>query len=111
MCLYFFNLTHFRGQGRNPGNNFVAFLENLRHPKFVLRLTDLQTVPFAFLIGSIQEFLEQSDSISSFNQNSESCPPFLWAKADSIGISFGTADGLNLSKYNKPSIFEVYDTN
>ena len=43
MCLYIFNMTHFRGQGRYPGNNFVAFLENLRHHRFVLRLTDLQT--------------------------------------------------------------------
>ena len=41
-CLYFFDLTHFRGQGRNPYNNFVAFLENLRHHNFVLRLSDLQ---------------------------------------------------------------------
>ena len=42
MCLYLSYLTHFRGQGRNPSNNFVAFLENLRHHNFVLRLSDLQ---------------------------------------------------------------------
>ena len=40
-CLYFLDLTHFIGYGRNPGNNFVAFLENLRHHKFVLKLSDL----------------------------------------------------------------------
>ena len=27
--------------GRNPSNNFVAFLENLRHHNFVLILSDL----------------------------------------------------------------------
>ena len=41
MCLYLFDLTHFSGQGRNPSNNFVALLENLRHRNFVLRLSDL----------------------------------------------------------------------
>ena len=40
-CLQFLDLTHFRGQGRNLSNNFVAFLENLRHHIFVLRLSDL----------------------------------------------------------------------
>ena len=43
-CLSFLDLTHFRGQGRNPSNNFVAFLENLRHHIFVLRLSDLYQV-------------------------------------------------------------------
>ena len=41
MCLYFSYLTHFSGKGRNPSNNFVAFLENLRHRNFVLRLSVL----------------------------------------------------------------------
>ena len=40
-CLYFFDLTNFKGYGRNPYNNCVAFLENLRHHNFVLRLSDL----------------------------------------------------------------------
>ena len=40
-CHYFLDLTLFRGLGRNPSNNFVAFLENLRHHIFVLRLSDL----------------------------------------------------------------------
>jgi len=39
MCLYFSYLTNF--SGRNPSNNFVAFLENLRHHNFVLRLHGL----------------------------------------------------------------------
>ena len=41
MCLYISYLTHFSGEGRNPYNNFVAFLENLRPHNFVLRLSDL----------------------------------------------------------------------
>ena len=41
-CLYFIDLTHFKGQGRYPYNNFIGFLENLRHHNFVLRLSDLQ---------------------------------------------------------------------
>ena len=40
-CLYFLDLTHFKGYGRNPSNNFIEFLKNLRHHIFVLRLTDL----------------------------------------------------------------------
>ena len=41
MCLYFFDLTHFRGLGRNPGNISLQFnSENLRQHKFVLRLTN-----------------------------------------------------------------------
>ena len=45
MCLQLSYLTHFSGQGRNPYNNFVAFLENLRHHTFVLRLSDLYKTP------------------------------------------------------------------
>ena len=41
MCIYLSYLTHFSGYGRNHNNTFVAFLENLRHHNFVLRLSDL----------------------------------------------------------------------
>ena len=41
-CLYFLDLTQFRGYCRNPRNNFEAFLENLRRHIFVLRLYDLK---------------------------------------------------------------------
>ena len=41
MCNYLSHLTHFSGKGINPYNNFVAFLENLRHHNFFLKLSDL----------------------------------------------------------------------
>ena len=40
MCIHLSYLIHFSGQGRNPYNDFVGFLENLRHHNFVLRLSD-----------------------------------------------------------------------
>ena len=50
-CLYFVDLNHFTGQGRHPGNNFVAFLENLRHQKFILRLSNLCTMSVFIKFG------------------------------------------------------------
>ena len=36
-----FDLTHFKGYGRNQKNNIIGFLENLRHHIFLLRLCEL----------------------------------------------------------------------
>ena len=35
MCLYFLNLTHFRGKGRNPYNNFVVVFGKFKTQKFL----------------------------------------------------------------------------
>ena len=44
MSLYSFYLIHFRGQGRNPSNNFVSFLKNLKQHNVFRRLSDLQPI-------------------------------------------------------------------
>ena len=41
MSHYFYDLTHFRGQGRNPCNFWFAFWE--KPHKFILNLTGLYT--------------------------------------------------------------------
>ena len=41
MCIYFFDLAHFRGQGRNTSKIWFLFWEIWRDQNFLLRLTDL----------------------------------------------------------------------
>ena len=65
MCLYFFNLTHFRGQGRNPGNISLLFWKILRHQKFVLKLSELYPIQVTAMQNELTalrpQLLETSD--------------------------------------------------
>ena len=40
-CLYYFDWPNLEGWAEILQNNFVVFLENLRHHSFFLRLSDL----------------------------------------------------------------------
>ena len=70
MCLYLSYLTHFSGQGRNPCNNFVAFLENLRHHNFVLRLSDLQYSPMALYSFALLYLSKRNKKLIDLVKNS-----------------------------------------
>ena len=80
---FFLDLTHFKGQGRNPSKNFVAFLENLRHHIFVLRLSDLyieslnflKSKPVSILFLNFRGSLEQFDS-QQLKTHWVGCSPF-----------------------------------
>ena len=63
-CFSFIDFTHFRGKGRNPYNNFIAFLENLRHHNFVLRLSDLKVADqFLVPLNCMTDHCGQQDTL------------------------------------------------
>ena len=69
-CHYSVDLTHFKGQGRNPINNFVAFLENLRHHTFVLRLSDLQSCGYDLACINLTQIVEFSFQVYKIGKQS-----------------------------------------
>ena len=80
--MYHSSLTHFRFLGRISSNFFVAFLENLRHNNFVLRLSDLYLLQEFFNhpgFKILTNFLYTNIIMQSKNQSKRKQMPY-WKK-------------------------------